>query len=142
MRSVLDASVALKWVLPEPLADRARRLRDDFLKHVHELLAPDVFPVEVAHALTRAERQKILPVGDAAGFLANILATCPVLHSYLRLLARATDISSQLRVGVYDCPYVALAEVEKAELVTADDKLVKNLHPHFPYILSLSSFPP
>ena len=142
MRYVLDASVALKWVLPEPLADRARKLRDDFIQQVHELLAPDVFPVEVAHALTRAERQKILPVGHAAGFLANILAMCPVLHSYLPLLARATDISSQLRVGVYDCLYVALAERAKAELVTADDKLVKNLQAHFPFILELASFPP
>jgi hypothetical protein len=74
MRYVLDPSVALKWVLPEPLADRAQQLRDDFQKRIHELVAPDIFPVEIAHALTRAERQKIIPVGHAAGFLANILA--------------------------------------------------------------------
>jgi predicted nucleic acid-binding protein len=30
MKYVLDASVALKWVLPEPLADKARQLRADF----------------------------------------------------------------------------------------------------------------
>jgi predicted nucleic acid-binding protein len=141
MRYVLEASVALKWVLPEPLADRAQQLRDDFQKHVHELLAPDLFAVETAHALTRAERQKIIPVGHAAGFLANILSTCPLLHPYLPLLTRATDISSQLRVGVHDCVYVALAEREKCELVTADDRLVKNLQPLFAFITPLSALP-
>jgi hypothetical protein len=35
---------------------KALRVRDDFRNGLHELLAPDVFPVEVAHSLTRAER--------------------------------------------------------------------------------------
>jgi predicted nucleic acid-binding protein len=141
MKYVLDASVALKWVLPEPLAAKALQLRDDFQKKAHELLAPDVFPAEVAHALTRAERKKVIPVGQAAAFLANIMRTAPALHSYLALLTRATDISSQARVGVYDCLYVALAEREACEFVTSDDKLVKNLQTQFPFIRDLKTFP-
>jgi predicted nucleic acid-binding protein len=141
MRYVLDAAVGLKWVLPEPLAPQARRLRADFQANVHDLLAPNLFPVELAHALTRAERRRIIPTGQALGFLANILKTPPVLHPYLPLLQRATDISSQMRVGVYDCVYVALAEREQCALVTADDKLVKNLGAQFPFILSLASLP-
>ncbi len=43
------------------------------------------------------------------------------------------QISSAARIGVYDCLYVALAEREKCELVTADDKLIKNLQPSFPF---------
>ena len=35
---VPDSSAALKWVLPEPLSDKARRLRDDYRAAVHELL--------------------------------------------------------------------------------------------------------
>jgi len=46
-----------------------------------------------------------------------------------------------MRVGVYDCLYVALAEREGCELITADDKLVKNLQPHFPFIVPLASLP-
>jgi predicted nucleic acid-binding protein len=45
-----------------------------------------------------------------------------------------------MRCGVYDCLYVALAENEGCELVTADDKLVKNLK-MFPFIIQLSSLP-
>jgi len=46
-----------------------------------------------------------------------------------------------MRIGFYDCLYVALAEREGCELVTADDKLLKNLRPTFPFILALSSMP-
>jgi predicted nucleic acid-binding protein len=58
MRYILDANVALKWVLPEADSDKAIRLRTDMQAGVHELLAPDVFPVEVAHALTRANARE------------------------------------------------------------------------------------
>jgi len=60
---------------------------------------------------------------------------------FLPLLPRAYEISSQFRVGVYDCLYVALAEREKCELATADDKLVRNLQGPFPFIKHLSTFP-
>jgi predicted nucleic acid-binding protein len=56
MKYVLDSSVAFKWVVPEQFSDKAQLLRDDFRNTVHDLLAPDVFPAELAHALTRAER--------------------------------------------------------------------------------------
>ena len=38
------------------------------------------------------------------------LATLPALHPYLPLLPRAYELSSQARIGVYDCLYVALTE--------------------------------
>jgi predicted nucleic acid-binding protein len=57
MKYIIDSNVALKWVLPEQGTDKAIQLRDDFRSAVHELLAPDIFPVEVLHALTRAERR-------------------------------------------------------------------------------------
>ena len=39
-------------------------------------------------------------------------------------LARAFEIASNARIGVYDCLYVALAEREKAPLITADQRLL------------------
>ncbi len=139
MNYVLDASVALKWVLPEADSDKARRLRDDSRNRVHFLLAPDFFPVEIAHALTR-RTQKIVPVGYAKGFLADIMQTPPALHPYLSLLARTTAISSETRLGVYDCVYVALAERERCEVVTADLRLVNVLQKDFPFVIPLSAF--
>ena len=66
MKYVLDSSVAAKWVLPEVDSDKALRLRDEYLAQIHKILSPDVFPIELAHALTRSERQGRLEVGDAA----------------------------------------------------------------------------
>src|SRR5260370_17471099 len=141
MRRVLDSSVGFKWVVAEADTSKALRLRDDFRKNVVELLAPDFFPVEFAHALTRAERQGRISPTDGSLFLFDVLTTLPQLVASLPLLPRAYEISSQMRVGVYDCVYVALAEREGCEFVTADDRLVKNLQPHSPFTLPLSSLP-
>ena len=141
MKYVLDSSAALPWVLPEKDSAKAIQLRGEARNAVHELLAPDIFPVEVAHALTRAERRARVIVGQARHLLLDVLTTPPQFHPYRMLLTRAVDISSPMRIGVYDCLYVALAEQEKCELVTADDKLIKNLQAAFPFIVPLASMP-
>ena len=141
MRYVLDASTALRWVLKGPLTPTALRLRDEYQRQLHELIAPAHFPDEVASALTKAERQKLIPVGDARVLVHDVLSTAPVLYPTPPLLDRAVEISSRTRSGYYDCLYVALAEREGCELVTADDKLVKNLQPAFPFIRPLASLP-
>src|SRR5262249_24454661 len=141
MRYVLDASAALCWVLPRPNSGKALQLRADFQNAVHELIAPSVFSGEVASALTKAERQKLIPVGDARPLLGRVLRTRPFMRPYETLLDRAVDMSSQTRSGLYDCLYVALAEREGCELVTDDQKLIANLKPHFPLIVSLASLP-
>jgi len=141
MRYVIDSSVMVKWVLTEPDSDKALRLRDDLRNAVHELFSPDIFTVEAAHALTRAERQARIPAGQARTLLVDILTTPPRVFPFQPLLLRAIDISSTMRIGVYDCLYVALAEQEKCELVTADTTMVRALQPTFPFIRTLSSFP-
>ena len=141
MKYVLDASVALKCVLPEKDSPKAVRLLNAYRKTIHELIAPDIFPVEIAHALTRAERQKIIQAPQGTKRFTALMRARPVLHPYLPLLPKAFAISSAMRVGVYDCIYVALAEQESCELVTADDKLLNALQKAFPAIVSLASMP-
>ena len=141
MKYVLDSSVAFKWVVRERDSDNADRLRVDLVQGIHEYHSPDVFPVEIAHSLTRAERQGRIHVGDAENLSADVLITPPVFHPYRPLLVRAVVISSKMRVGVYDCLYVVLAETLKCKLITSDDKLIKTLSPTFPFIISLASLP-
>jgi predicted nucleic acid-binding protein len=141
MRYVLDSNVALKWVLPERDSDKARRLRAGYKQQIHELLAPDVFPIEVAHALARSERRGIITSAQGPSFLADILTSQPRLDPYIPLLWRAFAISAQARIGVYDCLYVALAEREGCQLVTADDRLIRALQPNFAFITSLAALP-
>ena len=141
MKYVLDASVALKWVLAEEDSDKALRLRDDLRQRIHEPLTVDFYPVEVAHALTRAERRKVIQTGQAVMLLGEVLSTAIPMHLHGSLLFRAVSLSSSFQSGVYDCVYVALAERENCELVTADDKLVAKLQSAFPFVISLASLP-
>lgn len=141
MKYVLDSSVAFKWVVVEADTPKARRLRDEFHQGLLELIAPDCLPLEVAHALCRAERQGRLQPAQGSALLAFLLNTLPPLHSSLVLLPRAYQIASQMRIGVYDCLYVALAEQESCELVTADDRLIRSVQGSFSFLVSLASLP-
>ena len=141
MKYVLDSNIGVKWVLAEDLSDKAQLLRDDFRNKVHELMSPDIFPVEVIHALTRAERQKRITPPQGGKLWADVMSTPPHLFPSVPLIPRAYEIASKARIGVYDCLYVALSEKEKCQLVTADDRLVNVLQPTFPQIIHLASFP-
>jgi len=139
MRYVLDASVALKWVLIEPDAAKARQFRDDFRKGIHELIAPDSFVLEIAHALTKAERRGM--IRDAAGLWTDLMTTGPQFFPLQPLTPRAIQIASLARVSVYDCLYLALAERDGCELLTADARLVNSLSSAYSFITHLSSLP-
>jgi predicted nucleic acid-binding protein len=141
MRYVVDASVALTAVLPGPLRAKALRLQTDYQNRIHDILAPDIFIAETANALTKAERQKLIKVGRAAALHGTIMATRPVLQAYVPLVSRAIGVSSQTRSASYDCLYVALAECENCEMLTMDDKLIRNLQAQFPFVIHLSALP-
>ena len=137
MKFVLDSSVAIKWFVREADSDEALAVRDDFARGVHELLAPDVFPVEAAHAISRAERQIRITQAEGADHFRDMLFLLPDLHPSLLLLPRAYELSSQARLGVYDCLYVALAERENCAVLTADARM-RNALPGSPVVLLAS----
>lgn len=136
--SVLDASVALKWVMPETDTPKAVRLRAEFRQGIRALIAPDVFPFEVGHALAKAERQRIIAQGAGERKLLSVLRAAPNLRPSLPLLHRAYQIASKARIGVWDCLYVVLAEREGCDLITADKRLVNALQKDFPFITDLA----
>ena len=69
------------------------------------------------------------------------MTTVPHLFPSLPLTARAMQIATKARIGVYDCIYVALAAREGCEMVTADARLLTNLQPSYPFIILLASVP-
>jgi predicted nucleic acid-binding protein len=138
MKYVLDASVAVKWVLPEADSVKAIELRDDYRQGIHELVAPDIFKVEAGHALTRAERRKILQQGEAMNRMVLLMQSRPQLRLFSSLLPRAMEVSSQQQIGVGECLYVALAEREQCKVVTTDKRLLALFPVH---TISLDSLP-
>ncbi len=141
MKYVIDSSVSFKWAVTEIDSDKALRMLTDYQNAVHELLAPDLLVTEIANALASAEKSGRIQAGEAAAFLTDIINNAPVLHPTIAVLNRALEICLAATHSVYDCVYVALAEREVCKLVTADDKLVKNLQLSFPFIVPLSSLP-
>src|SRR5690348_3956676 len=105
---VIDSNVALKWVLPEPDSVKAIQFRDAARQGSHQLLAPDIFSIEIGHALTRAERMGRLVPPSGWALWQAIHADAPTFSASLPLMPRAYEVSSQLRVGIYDCLYIAL----------------------------------
>jgi predicted nucleic acid-binding protein len=141
MKSVLDASVAVKWVLVESNTDKARHLRDASRQGQHELIAPDWFLAEVANILGKAAARKMITAAEARQGYSEIVADMPNLHPTLPLLNVAFDLALQHQRAVYDCLYVALALQEKCQLITADESLVRQLQPVYGCLVSLSSLP-
>ena len=78
---------------------------------------------------------------DAWRLWLDVMTTVPRLFPSQPLTPRAIQISTKAQIGVYDCLYVALAEREGCEMVTADSRLFNNLKPSYPFIISLSSVP-
>jgi predicted nucleic acid-binding protein len=141
MKAVLDSSVAFKSIVKEKDSSKAIQLLREFWQAKHEFVVPDVFPYELARALTRAERQQRLVRGDAIVHWANIMVTPPLIVHDLTLVERGIEIASKNRIGVYDCVYVALAEREGCEFITADGKLIAHLQSQFPFIVDLATLP-
>jgi hypothetical protein len=73
MRYILVSGVAVKWVLAEPDSPKAIQLLDEYNRQMHELLAPDVFPVEIAHALSRAVRRGLIQPIEGSQHLSDLL---------------------------------------------------------------------
>ena len=141
MKCVIDSSVDVKTYVAEPDSGTAIRLRDEYHQGLHQLMAPDIFPTEMCNVLMILERSGKIKPGDADLFFGQFLNQLPPLVSAIPLLSRALEIAKQFRQTVYDCPYVAMAEREGCELVTADDKLVKAVQSALPFVVALSSLP-
>jgi len=125
MRYVLDASVALKWVRDEEDSGRALFLRVEMEQGFHEYLAPDIFPVEISHVLTKFYRQNIMRAEEAETHLTSIMATLPQLVPSVDLLPSAFAIAQKTRTSFYDALYIALGESEGVPVITADQKMAK-----------------
>jgi predicted nucleic acid-binding protein len=119
---VADASVATKWFIQEQGRNEARAL----LESEPEIVAPEFIVAEILNAACRnvrtgriiPEEMKAIAAAPPARFFAQLFPLAP-------LAAGATEISLSLDHPVYDRFYIALAQREQIELVTADDRLYR-----------------
>jgi predicted nucleic acid-binding protein len=116
---VVDASVVVKWFVPEIHSAAARRL----LTLPHEYVAPDLLFAETANTIWKKIRRKDLTAEEGRQLVADIgriavdTVSCRALAEDAYALADATGRT------VYDSMYVALAVRLNTRSITADDRL-------------------
>ena len=120
MSLVVDASVAAKWVLPEPNSSQAERLRQSG----EALIAPTLVLAEIGNAVWKRAIRGELTAADAESAVRLAAVLFSSLLPMEQFAKRATALAIGLRHPIYDCFYLALAEREDATLVTADARLI------------------
>jgi predicted nucleic acid-binding protein len=127
---VVDASVAVKWLVDEPLSEAAAELLEDGLL----LAAPELIYAEVANALWAISRRGNIGAADLREAL-DLLADAPltVPSSMKQLMPAATRLAADLDHPVYDCMYLALAIQEQRPVITADRRFCNVVREH-PYL--------
>jgi predicted nucleic acid-binding protein len=122
---VIDASVAIKWVIeedgtPQALALRART----------RPIAPDLLTAECANILWKKTRRGELSMEEAT-FAARLLQHADVeLCPTRSLLEASTRMAVELDHPAYDCLYLALAVERGCDFITADERLLRKLAQH------------
>jgi predicted nucleic acid-binding protein len=117
-RYVVDASVAVKWYLPEVHDAASLRL----LAGSDELLVPDLIYSEVGNILWKRIRSGEMLESEAQAVLQSFGALPLNVSASWPLVLPALTIAVQVQRTLYDSLYLALAVQESAVMVTADEK--------------------
>jgi predicted nucleic acid-binding protein len=119
---VIDASIAVKWVIDEPGTPQALLLRQKA-----KLIAPELLVAECANILWKKVRRNELSKEQAV-LAARLLQGAEIeLLSVRSLFEAATLISIELDHPAYDCLYLALAVENECKFVTADERFRRKL---------------
>ena len=131
----IDASLAISWFLPEDLSERAYTLREGWVGTGVELIAPPILAAEVPSTLRQAVYRGRINADEGDEAFAAFLDIPIRIIQPEGLLQRAWDIGKRANAPrLYDVFYVALAEIERCELWTADRRLVNLLGSRFPNV--------
>jgi predicted nucleic acid-binding protein len=120
---VVDASVAIKWFIPEihsASAVQARRLRQ-------RLHVPNFMTLELGNVIAKKIRRSELTRADGKAILKELRDLPLQRHADERLFPAAYELAVDTRRSLYDCLYLALAEAVDGRLVTADRKFYNAL---------------
>jgi len=128
-RLVIDASVAVKWVVTEDGTDEAVSLLSG-----QRLSAPDLLVAECANILWKKVRRDELTAEEAM-VAARIIQRADVeLHPMRALMEPAAQLAIDLDHPAYDCVYLALAMAHGWQFVTADTRFLNKARQSSPAV--------
>jgi predicted nucleic acid-binding protein len=121
MKAVIDASAALHIVMD--VQDGASLL--PVLQRCELIMAPALYPIEVANGLWRSARAGMIEAGDVDDLLTRALALVDTFQDCGELINEAAQEALRLQHPVYDLVYFVLARRNAAALITRDQRLFK-----------------
>jgi len=119
MSLIVDASVAVKWFADEPGSAKALALYEQ----EDDLIAPTLIIAEVGNALWKKRRKKLVTEEQVRLALDALPRSLGRLYDFADLTSAAADFALRFDHPIYDCFYIALAQRERAGLVTADARM-------------------
>jgi predicted nucleic acid-binding protein len=120
---IVDANVAIKWTINQPLRAQARAL----LSASQTLVAPAMFVAEITTAIWQYVRAGQIGTEQADQGLLLILDQVSLLEEDTELAADALNIGLELGHAPYDCFYLVSAMRRNAPLVTVDKRFINRL---------------
>ena len=120
---VVDASVAVKWYVPEIHSAEASKL----LNNANDLHVPDLAYAEFGNVLWKKVNRGELSRDDAADILVELSAVPWAVHASAPILSEALEIALDFGRTVYDSLYLATANLLGCQAVVADDRLHNSL---------------
>ncbi len=138
---VVDAALAVKWVLPEELSGRAQGLYEEAVRGGRPVVGPSILAVEVVNVIHQRRRKDDITAAeaDAALDLFLRLRIGSVAPPELHRQAAGFAVAHRLK-HVYDAHYAVLARLLETELWTADRALLKSLGPAAPWVRWIGDF--
>ena len=125
-QTAIDASFMLKLFLPEEHSDKVHELWSSWIEDSVEVVAPTLIMFESASVIRNKLHRKLLNKKDAAEIIKRMKRMDMTLVYTDELLESAWEIGQHLELPtLYDCFYLALAQLLNAPLWTADEKLYR-----------------
>ncbi len=139
---VIDASVAIKWVVKgEAFRAQARQLLRDARARQITLLGPPLLEYEVESNLQRRLYQKRAPVAAVDASLSAFYAVGVQIATHPDLVRHARDLARRFRQGrIYDALYAALADLRGCELWSADKAFYDDVRTGLSFVKYLPNY--
>ena len=123
---VVDASLVVKWFIPEIHAEAARR----WLGASHDYVAPDLLFSDAGNTVWKKVRRKELEETEGRQLVIDLAQVAVETVAARSLLQDAVALALIAGITVYDAMYLTLAVRLETEVITGDDRFVDKIAEH------------